>query len=300
MQVKVKLEEGHFYPFKLTGFLELPDGNEHYIVKDPNNVKHLLLKRYYRNYNFKLGETIQCRIDKINCNGKIYLEPKHPVYTLGGRYEFPYLYTDEYTDNRGNIHKFAIFTDVFENEIKMPSDVIPTNISTGAKLTFTVSRIKKGRVYLTGNGKKEIFKHFKPGIYYTFKIVQFRLYPDDRSFYILEDKEGKLYKLRSKFYEEYGFKIGLHVRCRLVNDEGESYLEPKHPEYFIGKIYKFKVVGEDLIDDYPTGKIEAYLLENKYGKDVHVPKQKVKRSAADNHVTCRVTAIKKSRLFLKC
>jgi len=296
----VKLEEGHKYPFKISGIIDLPDGNEYFVLKDPNNVRHLLLTRYYKNFNFQLGKTIQCRIDKINCSGKIYLEPEHPNYKLGYKYDFPFKYIEDYKDNVGKLHRFAIFTDVFENEIKMPLDVLPEKIEAGVSLNFKISRIKKGMVYLSSNGLKEDYKRFEDEKYYYFRIVQFRLYPDNRSFYILNDENGYSYKLRSKFFEKYDFKIGQSIQCRLVRTEEEIYLEPKHPYYNIGNQYDFEIITEELIEDYPNGKTEAYLLKNDFGKSVHIPKRDARGIISDGKLKCLVIDIKKSRLYLKC
>jgi len=46
-----------------------------------------------------------------------------------------------------------------------------------------------------------------------------------------------------------------------------------------------KIVAEELIDRYPSGKIEAYLLENNYGKGTHVLKQKYKGRATMGIIT---------------
>lgn len=303
--VKLKLEEGFKYPFIINAKIDLPDGNEYFVLKDPNDVKHLLLTRYYEKFNFKLGQTIQCRIDKINCNGKIYLEPEHPHYELGNTYEFPFNSTEDYIDNQGKVHQFAIFLDTFNNEIKIPLETLPEKVKPGMPVKFSISRIKKGRVYLSLNGGKEEYSHFKEGVYYYFRITQFRLYPDNRSYYILKNDsessaEGFTYKLRSKYFEKYDFKIGQTVQCRLVKEEKEIYLEPKHPYYQIGNEYSFDIVGDEFIIDYPKGEIDAYLLKNDFGKPVHVPKKGVEGKVKDGKLNCLVSDIRKSRLFLEC
>lgn len=303
--VKVKLEEGASYPFRITGKIDLPDGNEYFVLQDPNDVKHLLLTHYYKMFDFKLGQTIQCRIDKINCNGKIYLEPEHPHYKLNHSYEFPFNAYDNYRDKDKKLHQFAIFTDSFNNEIKIPADTIPNKVEKGERIQFKVSRIKKGRVYLSSKGQEEEFSHLEEGKYYYYKIVQLKFYPDNRSYYVIKDARdsamlGFTYKLRSKYFEKYDFKIGQSVQCRLVKEETESYLEPKHPYYNIGEKYKFDIVGDEFIIDYPRGEIDAYLIKNDFGKSVHVPKNEVKGKVINAKLTCMITDIRKGRLYLEC
>lgn len=303
--IKLKLKEGFMYPFVIYGKVDLPDGNEYFVLKDPNDVKHLLLTRYYKNFNFQLGQTIECRVDKINCNGKIYLEPQHPYYELGKIYEFPFQSIEDYKDNLGKVHQFAIFTDIFQNEIKIPLDTLPEKVKPGMPVRFSISRIKKGRVYLSRKTIKEEYNHFNAGGYYYFRIVQYRLYPDNRSYYILKydhesSAEGYKYKLRSKYFEKYGFMIGQSIQCRLVNDGKETYLEPKHPYYQIGNEYMFDIVGDEFIINYPKGEMDAYLLKNDFGKAVHVPKKNVEGKVIEGKLKCRVVDIRKSRLYLEC
>ena len=82
------LEEGHIYPFLIRKQIELPNGGFAWILEDEQGVKHTLSADYYHDYSFKPGDKIRCKVDKINCTGKIYLEPEHPYYRQGRTYEF--------------------------------------------------------------------------------------------------------------------------------------------------------------------------------------------------------------------
>ena len=74
------------------------------------------------NYHLKTGQTINCRIDKINCTGKIFIEPEHPYYKLGEIYEFPLVRIEKKNNLADSNEIFVVFTDVFNNEIKMLSN----------------------------------------------------------------------------------------------------------------------------------------------------------------------------------
>lgn len=77
-----KLEEGKMYRFFVDKILTLPDDN-YFLLIDEWNKKHLLPQKYYTNYSIKIGTHINCHVNKINCNGKIFLEPEHPIYKMG-------------------------------------------------------------------------------------------------------------------------------------------------------------------------------------------------------------------------
>lgn len=76
------LEEGKMYRFFVDKLLTLPDAN-YFLLIDEWNKKHLLLQKYYTDYSIKVGTHINCYVNKINCNGKIFLEPEHPIYKIG-------------------------------------------------------------------------------------------------------------------------------------------------------------------------------------------------------------------------
>lgn len=64
------------------------ENEEYYVLESEFGKNHLIAKKYYGNYNFKIGEKINCYVDKINCAGQIFLEPEHPFYKLNERYRF--------------------------------------------------------------------------------------------------------------------------------------------------------------------------------------------------------------------
>lgn len=77
-----KLEEGKTYRFLVDKLLSLHDANYFVLIDEWNN-KHLLPQKYYIHYPIEVGKQINCYVNKINCNGKIFLEPVHPIYKIG-------------------------------------------------------------------------------------------------------------------------------------------------------------------------------------------------------------------------
>jgi len=45
--------------------------------------KYLLPSNNYNEYNLKKNQKIKCRIDRINCNGKVFIEPECSIYKVG-------------------------------------------------------------------------------------------------------------------------------------------------------------------------------------------------------------------------
>jgi hypothetical protein len=295
----VKIKEGNNYPFQIKGIAELPDGTDYFVLIDPNQVKHLLEKKHYLQYHFEIGQFIECRIDKINCNGKIYIEPLHPFYQLGKEYEFP-LIRMEKKNNQGD-SKVAIFEDVFCNEIKLTANHFPHALKVGQSVKLKVVRIKKGLVYLSEPGFDEEYKGMTEGMEYSFIIKVFIDAPGKRNYYVIASPDGSMYKLRYKFYEKYGLAVGQTIYCRLIKVGKEIFLEPSHPYYQINTCYDFEIIGEDIVPDYPTGERKVCILRNDYGKKILVPVEERKPDPLkDGKMNCRVKDIRKGRIYLNC
>jgi hypothetical protein len=98
---------------------------------------------YYEAYGFKPGDEIVCKIDRINCTGRIFLEPKHPVYNEGIIYTFDVL--GFYENNTEQILNVKDWT----------GNVIEVKVGGTLKLVKSVNRvqclvksIKKGKPVL--------------------------------------------------------------------------------------------------------------------------------------------------------
>jgi hypothetical protein len=295
----VKIKEGKIYPFQINGITALPDGSEYLVLSDPNRVKHLLERSPYLHYPFEVGQSINCRIDKINCNGKIYIEPLHPFYRIGKSYDFPLIRIERGKNGKGK--DLAVFEDVFCNEIKLSLNHFTNSLQAGQVVKLKVSRIKKGLIYLAEPGFDEDFTEMEEGSEYPFVIKEFIDSPGKRSYFIITSPSGLKYKLRHKFYEKYGLTVGETIFCRLMRSGKESYLEPRHPLYVINSSYDFEIIGEDLIPDYPHGERKVLILKNDFGKNVLIPADKVNPEQCRNgKINCRIMAIRKGKLFLHC
>ncbi len=90
----VNLEEGKEYEFFVEKIISLPDDN-YFILKDEWNRKYLLPQKYYTYYSIKVGSKIFCYVNKINCNGKIFLEPHHPIYKINDNDYFTLLMIEQ-------------------------------------------------------------------------------------------------------------------------------------------------------------------------------------------------------------
>jgi len=141
---KVTLSEGEWFPFRIHNYVLLQDGANYFVLQDINGLKHFLPAEFYKNYGFNIGDEIFCKIDRINCTGRIFLEPKHPHYEESRKYYFEIV---EYSQI--DKEKSIIVRDIFRNCIKVPlygnqnMEVFSRNTA-----YCIVKNIRKGELFL--------------------------------------------------------------------------------------------------------------------------------------------------------
>jgi hypothetical protein len=295
-----KLIEGRTYPFIVEGMVDHPDGHQYIKMKDPNGVKHLIRSDFYMQYHFREGALVHCRVDHINCTGKIYIEPEHPYYKTGHYYEFPFREVTNIAVHGGSVNEMAVFEDVFGNDIMLPIDDVKEGISGLQAVRAKVIRIKKGKVFISTGESRDTFSELANDDWHLFTIEKTKTYGEKYEYFILRDKLNRSYKLRKKYYLKYGLRLGQQIKCRMIRGENTFFFEPEHPVYRIGETYDFEILGGTTISVYPEGKKDVYKLENKLGKDVLIPKDLVPEPEKDSLISCIVTDIRKSQLILDC
>jgi hypothetical protein len=138
-----RLEEGKEYLFRVFGRVTLQDGQEYFILEDPYKIRHLLPSWLYESYGIKTSQSIRCKVDKINCTGRVYLEPEHPYYVAGNTYDFTFHSIGMSTRSQ---KLFMIVTDMFNNEVSVdcPKDFNIEN-SVPETVSCKIIRIRKGK-----------------------------------------------------------------------------------------------------------------------------------------------------------
>lgn len=146
---KLLLEQGKQYAFYFQKKVLLPDNLWYYVLIDPFGNKHLLPHEYYSHYNLKTGNTYLCKVDKINCLGRIFIEPPHPVFEEGKSYAFKYSKTISKKHKSGNIYSYHVFVDKNCEKALMNADdyLLSDNLKTGFH-HFTIVKISKAVVYI--------------------------------------------------------------------------------------------------------------------------------------------------------
>lgn len=83
-----KFTEGEWVHFSIVKSLHIPGDDEYFVLESKAGNRLLIPTQYYSDYNLLPGSVVKCRVDKINCSGRIFLEPEHPFYKPGKEYTF--------------------------------------------------------------------------------------------------------------------------------------------------------------------------------------------------------------------
>ncbi|OFX49994.1 MAG: hypothetical protein A2046_01765 [Bacteroidetes bacterium GWA2_30_7] len=143
------IEVNKTYEFNLIDEIDFFSNEKYYILCDPFNRKHLLNSNIYLEYNYKIGDKILCKVDKINCQGRVYIEPEHPIYKIGNYYDFKFLRKDKIRNKRGDLKNVLIFEDLLGKEANSyVSDLDFFNNFKKLEVNARVVKIKKAQVYI--------------------------------------------------------------------------------------------------------------------------------------------------------
>ncbi|MEA3316977.1 MAG: hypothetical protein U9R54_03375 [Bacteroidota bacterium] len=294
--------EGKTYSFKLIKLVQLSKNEEFYILKNSSGRKHLLNAEYYKDYGFKNNEWINCRVDKINCSGKIFLEPEHPFHKQGEFYDFEIKNIENKTNKFGEkVLSITVIDALGNNAITNITENTAENYNIGQIINCKVQRIKKGKLYLSHNNirNKTTLKH---GNYYDFIISDIKELNDNKTYYILKDKNNNKYMLDYEFYEDYDFEIGKKIKCSIVkfSSKGYYFLEPQHPYYELNKEYLFYLIKEEKTSLLKENSEYTITVKDIFDKEIKFTNDKsiLSNINTSDKIKCKVDGLKKGKALL--
>lgn len=144
----MEIEEGSKYFFYVEKIINLA-GTEYFVLLAEYDKKYLMPTINYIEYQIKIGEKIKCTIDRINCNGKVFLEPECPLYKIGDKDIFTIKEREERTTHK-TFDKYYInraLNNITTNAIIVSKENYDT-YSQGEKWLCEIIKIKKGELYL--------------------------------------------------------------------------------------------------------------------------------------------------------
>lgn len=295
------LQEKETYRFTVVRQITLPDDTSAWILTLNGDDRYLLPAEFYENYPIVAGMPLDCRIDKINCSGRIYLEPRHPVYSEGKVIDLILNSTEAVTDQAGNtLHKMVVqgadggkHTHLCLSAGSWPS---------GTKMQAEILQIRKGKLVLRIKDPESACT-MVPGDAGEWIILETGSYRGEEVMAI-EGEYGLRTYLSIKDYPFLNLTTGTRFTGTLVRLEpsGVPLVEPLHPVYKPGLVYPFRITGSTDLSEKGEEIQTILLVEDCYGNIIKVyPGQD---SAHDlllrnKDLNCMVLRLKKGRPVLR-
>ena len=237
----MELKEGQVDTYKAISIKRIDESeDEFFVLQHPNGGKFLLPYQPYKDYCIQVGASITCRIDKINCSGKIYVEPVHPIYKEEEEYLFKVISANQTSLPTGDFMDILVVDDCYGNKI----DVFVSNIDPDIKtITCKVDYIRKGKLILSTQVRRNTHTtNLIVGESYPFTIIA-KIRHENSLNYVLEAPDKSKHIIDSIYYKKYGLEVGKTYTGTIskLSKKGFYLIEPNHPFYEIGKMYSFEV-----------------------------------------------------------
>jgi hypothetical protein len=290
----MKLEEGRYYNFIVVKTVTLPDASESLVLQGPDNKRYLLPLSFYNKYDLSLRDEVKCKVDKINCSGKVFLEPIHPYYREGEYCHFAIdsIIKSDSTHNQ-NITGFVV-KDAFGNSVTGHINLLESPPVIGSDVNIRVERISKGRIYFSKTESREAADDLNEGETYDFLVRAIVKGDEGDEFYVVADKFDKEHHLPARYYNHYGFKPGGSFRGKIIRYSAGSpkTIEPENPWFTPGEVVEV-AVGSYEPDETGNNFIVEVYDDNGFIYNVRMNEKPEKQT-----LRCTVLKIRKGRPVL--
>ncbi len=234
-----KLIEGEWYSLKILKLIEF-ENEWFYLLETPFKTRITIPAEPYKNYSFTIGEEIRCKVDKVSCSGKIYLEPEHPFYKAGFIYSFEFAKIIEVDSLYGGKITISYYKDKLNNLIEIPIWIPPKNIEN--PIDLKILRIKKAQIIAFPTQSPYITEYSdNQELELTFFEKFINQYGEIE--YIVFDQYGGWNIIPAKYFSTIEIPKNSKLNAIAVKHPTNSYfyIQPEHPIYKNGNAYPFVV-----------------------------------------------------------
>jgi hypothetical protein len=241
-----KLIEGNWYNFKIVKSIDIAD-EEYFVLETPLKTRILLPQEPYHLYHFSINQSILCKVDKISCSGKIYLEPKHPYYQINNTYLFNFVEIINVHNLYFQPFKFVVLKDKLNQLVYLP--LWTENVQFPKLIELRVVRIRKSKVIALPNFEPFDYTPID-GEWKQLTLINAFDMPDEGAFYLFEDELKKWHLAPKKYFGKELLPIGYNVRAITSKNRTNNYyhFEFEHPRYSFGSEVDFDIVSNNKID----------------------------------------------------
>lgn len=240
------LREGEKYSFRIQRIVEMPPDQElFFVLEGPDEKKFLLQELMYRHYNLKPGQELICRVDKINCSGRIYLEPDHPFCAPGDLVGFTRIARTDLINSMGQRELLLMLEDPWGQSACLNISAAP-KLDQEVSLQCRVERIKKGELQISHPSIEYFGSGRAPEEDEAFQVAAISTLSPNNEYYRLQQGDSFHY-LKCRYYQKYHIQKDTQLQCDILGKPAlfHHYLEPLHPYYRKGESYDFDFLRKE-------------------------------------------------------
>jgi len=289
----MKYSEGQNIKVTLLKEIGFNDAEKFYLFKTADGDRFLLEKDTYKNYGFESGKEICARIDRINCSGKIFIEPEHPVYKDNQAYLFERVKVISISDHEADM----LVNDCFDNIIPVKTSISKKDET---KPVLTVSFCRKGIPLLFDPELDQSFSYQERRVY-PFIIDRFQTETNGVKEMVLRDSGGILQFLPAQNYAHYNFKKGQTIECEVVRIKPGRILslEPVHPFLKKGEILILNYISPLSKEEELFHKHKLHKLQNRGGDIFLISDRFVNDTVKKGMHQYKIDAFKKGQVYVE-
>jgi hypothetical protein len=286
------LKEKQSYDFKVVRVITLPDDTRSWVLTHTGADRYMLPYELYTDYGIAEGMIIRCRVDKINCTGRIFLEPEHPYYREGEHYSFTLLGESRFEDEAGNRMQqleLAGHHGDYHHHIKPES---AHHFAAGDKIEVQILSIRKGSLQLTLVHSDDQTT-MQPGELYPFVITE----EAEAGYWTIQGPYGIKARLQMCHYLDHGLSVGSSFTgyFQRWQERGMPLIEPEHPVYRPGRVYLFDVHALGEIDPSDDHEGSFLIVTDCFGHQIKVYQNEphLPGEGKSDKIRCRVVRLKR-------
>ncbi len=238
--------EGDQSIFKILGSKVFPDKKEYLILQGQNGQRCLIDANPYHSYGLEPGGEVLCRIDKINCNGKIFPEPLHPLYKPGYYYDFAVVSTLTLP----NV-SIAVVRDGLGKTYNI---LLKAGLKPEGNVKCRVVCIRKGKLYLDPVSAYPRRKNYDNGTIRQLTCTAFATLAENTGYCIATNHEGDVFLFPSAYADDRRLAPGDKADCVIYLEKcGHEDVQLLLKGYTPGEAVQVSYLGHEIQPDVLKG-----------------------------------------------
>jgi len=287
------LKEGDIIKVEILKEITTPKGKPAFLALYHSR-KFIINKNLFEDKHPKIGESIECFVDKVNCSGQIYITPLCNRSIIGQIQSFKLSKKGIVIDSLGK----SKYLYQLQNSKNQKAVILSYHSIDFDKMECKIIGIKKNKLIVESPLLPDY--SMSQNAIIKIEIIEERIIPEIGKCWLAKDPKGELHPISKEKFHHYNLSIGKNLNCTILGfDKYFNYkLEPQNPIYSAGIIYEFKSLRIEQIED-ETGRMNSVLIVmDELGMEASIAQRDFKNTFPKN-IKAEVYRITNGKLFIR-